>query len=720
MEPDDESSGSYLRVGRRAVVGGLGAAAFSGVGIGQKAVEAMTSTAVGKLDTKYTPKDSFFGKPFIDVDEMRAHPRPHRYVHGGFEGTDTLFSYYFPEAKLYGGRFAHWMEGGAGGNERSITVPVDNPKPTQWDYLYDMAFDDLNGYLIESNQGHKLFNNKPDSTPGLTTWRASTESARFSRYVAQQIYGTAPHHGYIGGIGGGGGRAAYCMENAPDVYHGCTPQIISASVSQYGALQRAVKFIGMEKLQAVIDAVEPGGSGDPYAGLDAIQREALADLYKSGYPRGAESQMRPTRTIGFVFTGLEHSDPSYFDDFWKLPGYEGFDKLELLKPYIIKRKAKVTKVVPISQSMEPATLQWYAVLSPDLPFAVELDIGFGQEFYGCEMTVLSGEAKGRNLFITGAFHGLSGFPERTPEMMKGIKPGDEVELDNHKFLAFIHHFLHSVRASSFYEKMTGNTISRAGRPFAPDGVPMLPQRPATPSFGDQSGALQSKLIYVLSSHDIYVWPVTADFADIYHGRYGAKADENFRMYWAEHGAIGPPQLAVGYNVGDGDLRVWDTRLIDFQHSMGRVVWYYLKEWAENGKAPPLSTGFHFNQDNALIFPATAKERAGIQPVVQASANGKTRADVRVGEPVRLEGSVEAPVGAGKITVAEWDFGDGEWDFPVKQKEANGTTTALKVATTHAFTKPGTYFVCLRAGLKRSPTSTEDPTHNIARVRVVVA
>ena len=33
--------------------------------------------------------DPLFKEPFIDVDEWRDAPTRHRYVHGGFKGTDT-------------------------------------------------------------------------------------------------------------------------------------------------------------------------------------------------------------------------------------------------------------------------------------------------------------------------------------------------------------------------------------------------------------------------------------------------------------------------------------------------------------------------------------------------------------------------------------------------------------------------------------------------------
>jgi hypothetical protein len=37
--------------------------------------------------------DPRFKEPFIDLDEMRNTPVPHRYVHGGFKGTDAKFAF---------------------------------------------------------------------------------------------------------------------------------------------------------------------------------------------------------------------------------------------------------------------------------------------------------------------------------------------------------------------------------------------------------------------------------------------------------------------------------------------------------------------------------------------------------------------------------------------------------------------------------------------------
>ena len=51
--------------------------------------------------------DPRFKDPYIDVNELRNEPVPHRYVHGGFKGTAARFSFYFPPAGQYQGRFFH-------------------------------------------------------------------------------------------------------------------------------------------------------------------------------------------------------------------------------------------------------------------------------------------------------------------------------------------------------------------------------------------------------------------------------------------------------------------------------------------------------------------------------------------------------------------------------------------------------------------------------------
>ena len=263
------------------------------------------------------PQDpTLVGKPFIDIDEWREEPRRHRYIHGGFENTHTLFSLYFPEPEHYRGRFFQYLEGGAGGHENMISTQG---------WMFRLAYEDLGGYLLESNQGHY-----PNEGTGFANnWElfdASAESAVFAKSVAKEMYGEEPHHGYVWGGSGGGARSISCLENRPDVYDGGSPHVIwstplGSSWSPVGLWWLHAR----EKLAEIVDALEPGGSGNPFACLDAVQREALAALYRFGYPRGAESQLWAFSPWMWGFHGLTQTDPGYFEDFWSEPCYVGHD-----------------------------------------------------------------------------------------------------------------------------------------------------------------------------------------------------------------------------------------------------------------------------------------------------------------------------------------------------------------------------------------------------------
>ncbi|MCW2621483.1 MAG: hypothetical protein JWL64_1085, partial [Frankiales bacterium] len=114
------------------------------------------------------------------------------------------------------------------------------------------------------------------------------------------------------------------------------------------------------------------------------------------------------------------------------------------------------------------------------------------------------------------------------------------------------------------------------------------------------------------------------------------------------------------------------------------------------------------------------ERGGIQAVVTVTADGSSRADVRVGAPVTLEVHAEVPPGAGSVIAVTWDF-DGTGSFPESAK-VDGTTSEVTLSTTHTYDAPGTYFVTalveshregdLNAVARRIP--------NLASARVVVS
>ena len=79
----------------------------------------------------------------------------------------------------------------------------------------------------------------------------------------------------------------------------------------------------------IVDAIEPGGSGDMYAGLTVEQRDVLAEVTRHGLPargRGSTSSASPgaTPACGRCSpTTWSSFDPTYFEDFWTVPGYLG-------------------------------------------------------------------------------------------------------------------------------------------------------------------------------------------------------------------------------------------------------------------------------------------------------------------------------------------------------------------------------------------------------------
>ena len=167
-----------------------------------------------------------FGEPFIDVDEWRDSPRRHRYMHGGFADTHTRFSFYFPPEPEYAGRFFQYLEGGAGGHE-SLLAAGGYPG-MGFDWIFDVAFEELGGYLVESNQGH-FHNEGTGFANEVELFGASAESARYAKVLAEEMYGSPPHHGYVWGGSGGGSRSIYCLENEQEVYDGASPHVSPAA-----------------------------------------------------------------------------------------------------------------------------------------------------------------------------------------------------------------------------------------------------------------------------------------------------------------------------------------------------------------------------------------------------------------------------------------------------------------------------------------------------------
>ena len=318
----------------------------------------------------YRGTDSFFGAPYVDVDEARATPLPYRHVHGGFADCDTRFTFYFPDDEACRGRLIMPLEGAHAGHEDAFGGSMG----TMMGGIELMAR--LGGFMVESNMGHigDDFDPKGGDDPTLYGWRAAAEVARFAKHVAEQVYGTAPHHSYVWGGSGGGRRSPLCLENAPDAFDGALPFMGGGNVMPFPATEKLrsgqpIAFACMfnvqrllrdpDKAERLVDAMRPGGSGNPFVGLNSHEREELVYLYEQGFPFGDEHMIFAPMGQIWLWTSIAdltvEQDPEYFENFWTQPGYVGHDLPSAVEDDVIDVVATVSKVITAQDLMtDPA------------------------------------------------------------------------------------------------------------------------------------------------------------------------------------------------------------------------------------------------------------------------------------------------------------------------------------------------------------------------------
>ena len=268
-----------------------------------------------------TLKDPDYTTPYVDADEWRDEPVRHRYVHGGFEGTDLRFSCYFPPEEQYAGRFFQPILA-VSGTEHAFGSSMLQGMGGSIAFAVDSG-----AYMVESNLGSLTPYPGDDGT--VTGYRASAAAAEYSRILAAEMYGEHRPYGYVYGGSGGGFKTMSCMENT-DVWDGGVPFIIGSPMSlpNVFSVQAHAMRILWEKFPQIVDAVDPGGSGDMYAGLSAEEREALEEVTRMGFPPRAWFDVKRiaqgyTGVWSMLGNNMIKYDPEYFEDFWTVPGYLG-------------------------------------------------------------------------------------------------------------------------------------------------------------------------------------------------------------------------------------------------------------------------------------------------------------------------------------------------------------------------------------------------------------
>src|SRR5262249_46662446 len=142
-------------------------------------------------------------------------------------------------------------------------------------------------------------------------------------------------------------------------------------------------------------------------------------------------------------------DPEYFEDFWTVPGYLGFDAPESLSRVRVQHKTTITALVMRDEAASlglaaPMTMNIGA--NVDAPFAVRIADLPDQNLQGTAVNMVSGKAAGRVIYIVDVVGDVAvvGFGEQNEEGLRGVEVGDEVMIDNSNYLASQTYHRHQV------------------------------------------------------------------------------------------------------------------------------------------------------------------------------------------------------------------------------------------------------------------------------------
>ncbi|MDQ8734530.1 hypothetical protein [Paenibacillus sp. LHD-38] len=663
-------------------------------------------------------QDPQFQNPYVDIDEWRNEPAHHRYIHGGFEGTDTRFSFYFPPAEVYEGRFFQpvYPVQGSENAAQSHIDGVDNK----------IGFAISSGaYLVESNMGGA-------SSDVTLVYRASAAVALYSRVKAAELFGPHRPYGYIYGGSGGGFKTISFIENTTGVWDGAVPFVIGTPMAIPNVFTVRVHAMRIlkDKFPAILDAIEPGGSGDMYAGLNEEERHALQEVTRMGFPPKAWFAYKEIGdgALTVLTPAVMNMDPSYFEDFWNVPGYLGADPESSASRARLQHKTVVTGVIRPGKkevmdsdgAVKMGVDDAWKMLTEDkesLPSFKLEDVPEGDVYLdGAFVRFTSGEAAGLkipfgqingNVVTVGSAFGFF----TSVQSLDKVKPGDEVVLDNSDYIAIQTYHRHQVPTAEYsvWDQYRDD-----------NGEPLYPQRPIlvgpAVAYGGagsvQRGCFEGKMIVVQTLMDESAFPWQADWYRSKVKEYlGEQLDDRFRLWFVDHALHADTS---SNNVLDG------LHIVTYIPALHQAL-LDLSTWVERGVIPPASTNYEVVEGQVIVS-SKAAERRGIQPVISLKANDGERAEVSVGETVFFMAEIEVPPNTGKIVSAEWDF-EGEATFSINAtvNHTNEEGSSAVVKTTYAFSKPGTFFPVLRASSNREGNCSDLYTQvvNLHRVRVVV-
>jgi hypothetical protein len=617
----------------------------------------------------------------IDSESEQLEPMPHYRITAHFDNTAISINLYFPPKDQWRGRFFQYV------------YPTNPPNATDTNIRFAI---DSGAYWIQ--------------VTGTIGYRADAAVAKFSRLRAFDHYNLTSTriYGYIFGGSGGSFQTIGAIENTEGVWDGAVAFIQAVPVSNpTNFCARALAGLALrDKAKQIIEAVSPGGHGDPYAGLTEYQRSAFQEATLMGVPLHSWEdfdRVGGTRSLRLLNISYRTNDPTYKNDFWSLPGYLGTELSELgdvIRAALVNGSTEITQVV-VGDDGAPTSMILASL--PAMTTTEGLDFTIYDRTGTTELGIVWGEL---NL----ATKTLSLYKASNSTAISALEEGLRVQIDNGFSLAMHSYHRHQLPAQDGFYSFN-QFRDAAGSPLYPQRSMNLATRLATSTSGGgtHTGNITGKLIVVdnLLDSDAYPW-----HADWYRNQVksvlGESLDDNYRLWFNEH---------TNHDYEIAVPAAQSSQLVPFEGMIEHAL-RDLADWVETGIQPPKSTNYTLNGAQVSISNAVG-ERYGIQPAVSLTVNANTSAVVGIGDTVFFKAYVAVTDNNSKIVSVEWDLlGSGELvPYPISAPP----NASIEIELQSSYNASGTYFPAIRVTSQRegNPTSPFARTLNLGRARVVV-
>ncbi|KAH7127858.1 hypothetical protein B0J13DRAFT_645945 [Dactylonectria estremocensis] len=626
--------------------------------------DCVTLGAGGPLQITLDCIDPIYSSPIIDSEIEVTVPVPHHKVSGHFVGTNIDFNIYMPRSG-WKGRFFQ------------LVYPLQSSIASD----YDIRFGAESGaYTVR--------------VTGSLGYRADAAVAKFARTLAGKYYNrkSTGIYGYVYGGSGGSLVTIGAVENTFGVWNGAVAMIQAVPVSSPDnwSIRGLAGFVLGSKRDMLVNALGPGGNGDPYKDLNQLEKSVLQEVSALGIQleiwgddfdgAGLDRKGLFKSLTDIAIANVKLADSSYVDDFWSKPGYIGAEQSALGKFFrknLFNHQTTITEV---------------QFGTDNLPTAVVLDkIPSNIPNHGLEFTVQVKDGNG----TLGPFTADVDLNSKTavirannnPIVLAALVEGAELKIDNRWFLSILGWYRHQVPTrSGFY----GYDILRK-----PNGEPIYPQRSfllapaimsATSGGGTHTGNITTKLIVMDVLRDFDAFPWHADwYKNQVQAALGDRATDQYRLYFGDNA-----DHYISEVTAPDSARLIDAAGLAEQHVRD------VSAWVEKGTEPPIATRYSVEKGQVGV-PNSASERRGIQPVIDLTTKGAKRVEVKLGRAVDFKAHIEVPPNTGKIVAVEWDF-EGTGNYV---KRAFGTgRQAIDVKVKNSYNKRGTYFASARVTVTR--------------------